>query len=167
MLVADGQRIAALWPTPDRVVVRSAMSREAPLVGEVASSWDDGAIRLTLQPAGGPSFRSDPLAREGGGTGTATLTRSAQTVIDVRGTYRATLRDSSGVAVGWLRTRISPYQEASRIFDGALPAAIQPELAVAAATALNGEIDWIEDHALNVYRGNSGGPLERSIPAPR
>ncbi len=167
VLVADGQRIAALWPTPDRVVVRSAMSREAPLVGEVASSWDDGAIRLTLQPAGGPSFRSDPLAREGGGTGTATLTRSAQTVIDVRGTYRATLRDSSGVAVGWLRTRISPYQEASRIFDGALPAAIQPELAVAAATALNGEIDWIEDHALNVYRGNSGGPLERSIPAPR
>ncbi len=166
VLVADGQRIAALWPTPDRVVVRSAMSREAPLVGEVASSWDDGAIRLALQPAGGPAFRSDPFAREGG-AGPALLTRTVQTVIDIRGTYRAPLRDSSGAAVGWLRARISPYQEASRIFDGVLPAAIQPELAAAAATALNGEIDWIEDHALNVYRGNSGGPLERSIPAPR
>lgn len=169
VLVADGQRIAALWPTLDRVVVRGTTSPDAPLVGEVASSWDDGAIRLALHPAGGPAFRSDPFAREGGGTGSATLTRAAQTVIDVRGTYRATLRDSSGAAVGWLRTRISPYQEASRIFDGVLPAAIQPELAVAAAAALNGEIDWIEDHALNVYRsgGGSGGPLERSIPGPR
>jgi len=168
VLVADGQPIAALWPTTDRVVVRSATSAEAPLVGEVASSWDDGAIRLALQPAGGPAFRSDPFAREGGGTGPAMLTRWAQTVIDVRGTYRATLRDSSGAAVGWLRTRISPYQEASRIFDGALPPAIQPELAVAAATALNGEIDWIEAHAINLYRDGSGtGPLERSIPAPR
>ena len=167
VLVADGERIAAFWPDTERVVVRGTASREAPVVGEVTSSWDQGAIRLALQPAGGPAFRSDPFAREGAGTGTATLTRTAQTVIDVRGTYRATLRDSSGKAVGWLRTRITPYQEASRIFDGVLPAAIQPELAVAAATALNTEIDWIEDHALNVYRGTSGGPLERSIPAPR
>ncbi len=167
VLVADGQRIAALWPTGDRVVVRASTSREAPLVGDVGSSWDGGSIRLALHPAGGPAFRTDPFAREGGGTGPATLTRAAETVIDVRGTYRATLRDPGGTAVGWLRTRISPYQEASRIFDGVLPAAIQPELAAAAATALNVEIDWIEDHAINVYRGSSGGPLEHSIPAPR
>jgi hypothetical protein len=167
VLVADGQRIAALWPSGERVVVRSATSPEAPLVGEVASSWDAGAIRLALRPAGGPALCSDPFAREGGGTGPPTLTRAAETVIDVRGTYRAALRDPSGAAVGWLRTRIGPYQEASRIFDGVLPTAIQPELAAAAATALNAEIDWIEDHALNVYRGSGGGPLERSIPAPR
>src|SRR2546422_5651455 len=35
VLLADGQRIAALWPSGDRVVVRSATAREAPLVGEV------------------------------------------------------------------------------------------------------------------------------------
>lgn len=167
VLVAGGERLAAYWPDTERVVVRRAPSTEAPLVGEVTSSWEQGSIRLALQPVGGPTFRSDPFAREGGGTGTATLTRTAQTVIDVRGTYRATLRDASGAAVGWLRTRITPYQEASRIFDAVLPAAIQPELAVAAATALNTEIDWIEDHALDVYRGTTGGPLERSIPAPR
>ena len=167
VLVAGGERLAAYWPDTERVIVRRAPSTEAPVVGEVTSSWDQGSIRLALQPAGGPAFRSDPFAREGAGTGPATLTRTAQTIIDVRGTYRATLRDSSGAAVGWLRTRITPYQEASRIFDGVLPAVIQPELAVAAATALNTEIDWIEDHALDVYRGTTGGPLEHSIPAPR
>ena len=167
VLVAGGERLAAYWPDTERVIVRRAPSTEAPLVGEVTSSWEQDSIRLALQLVGGPTFRSDPFAREGGGTGTSTLTRTAQTVIDVRGTYRATLRDANGAAVGWLRTRISPYQEASRIFDGVLPAAIQPELAVATAIALNTEIDWIEDHALDVYRGTSGGPLERSVPAPR
>src|SRR5438093_8219488 len=68
VLLADGQRIAALWPAGDRVVVRSATAREAPLVGEVASGWDTGAIRLALRPAGSPAFSSDPFAREGGGT---------------------------------------------------------------------------------------------------
>jgi hypothetical protein len=167
VLVADGQRIAALWRTPERVVVRSVASSDAAPAGEVASSWDQGAIRLALQPVGGSAFRSDAFTREGGGTGTATLTRAAQTVLDVRGTYRATVRDAGGAAVGWLRVRISPYQEASRIYDGVLPAAVQPELAAGAVAALDGEIDWIEDHAVDVYRNNSSGPLERSIPSPR
>jgi hypothetical protein len=167
VLVADDQRIAAFWRDAERVVARSAASRDVPLVGEVTSSWDQGAIRLALQPVGGPAFGGDPFAREGGGTGTATLTRAAQTVLDVRGTYRATLHDPGGAAVGWLRVRIGPYQEASRIFDGVLPAAIPPEVAAAAVIALSAELDWIEDHALDVYRSTSGGPLERSIPGPR
>jgi hypothetical protein len=167
VLVADGQQLAAFWPEGERVVVRNAPSREAPPVGEVVASWDDQAIRLGLQPAGGPAFRSDVFAREGSGGGPDSLTRAAQTILDVRGTYRATLRDPGGAAVGWLRVKIGPYQEAPRIFDGVLPAAIQPELAAATVIRLGSEIDWIESHTLDVYRGTSSGPLDRSIPAPR
>ncbi|HJQ83934.1 MAG TPA: hypothetical protein VKA21_07660, partial [Candidatus Binatia bacterium] len=158
---------AAYWRDGDRVVVRGAATKDSPAVGEAVSTWDQQAIRLTFQPADGAAFRTDVFAREGGGTGFQTFTRAAQTVIDIRGTYRATLRDPKGVAVGWVRMKISPYQEAARIYDGVLPAAIPPELAAAGVVALDAEIDWLEDHVLDVYRGNSGGPLERSIPAPR
>ena len=63
-----------------------------------------------------------------------------------------------------LRVRISPYQTAPRIYEAALPTTIPPPLAAATAAALDAEVDWIESHATNVYRGTGDGPLERSVP---
>jgi len=46
-----------------------------------------------------------------------------------------------------------------------VPAAVDPAVSAAAAVALDAEIDWIEAHALDIYRGDGGGTLERSVPA--
>lgn len=167
VLDADGERVAAFWLSGERVVVRRTSSETSPVVAEITPSWEDGAIRLTLQADGGPPFRTDVFARAGPGIGPDRLTRIAQTVLDVRGKYETAVRDAGGVRVGSLRVRVGPYLPSPRIFDGVLPGSLSPELAVAAAAALNAEIDWIEDHVLNVYRGAGSAPLERSIPATR
>jgi len=60
--------------------------------------------------------------------------------------------------------RIGPYQPAPRIYDGVLPSDFPAGLAVAAAVAVGSEVDWIEAHAIDVYRGVGGGPLEQSVP---
>src|SRR5205823_784401 len=165
VLEADGERIAALWVAGQRVVVRRAPAEDAPVVGEIDPAWDAGAIRLVIRAADGSSLRTDPFARKVADTGPDALTRASQTVIDVRGTYQAALRDAKGAPVGWLRVRVGPYLPAPRIFEGVVPAAVDPALSAAAAVALDAEIDWIEAHALDVYRGDGGGGLERSIPA--
>ena len=167
VLAADGERLAALWVTGERVVVRRAPAEDAPVVGEIDPAWDEDAIRLVIRTADGSSFRTDPFARQVADTGPATLTRASQTVIDVRGTYQAALRDAKGASVGWLRVRVGPYLPAPRIFEGVVPAAVDPALSAAAAVALDAEIDWIEAHALDVYRGNGEGGLERSVPLRR
>src|SRR5437773_1457569 len=165
VLEADGERIAALWVLGQRVVVRRAPAEDAPVLGEIDPAWDAGAIRLVIRATDGSSFRTDAFARKVADTGPDALTRASQTVIDVRGTYQAALRDAKGAPVGWLRVRVGPYLPAPRIFEGVVPAAVDPALSAAAAVALDAEIDWIEAHALDVYRGDGGGGLERSIPA--
>ena len=165
VLRRDGETISALWlGAPGEVEVRASPSRSAPLLGTVDASRDDGAIRLSLRPAGGAALRTDVLERTSPGGGPAVLTRTAQTDLDVRGTYRAEVRDAAGKPAGWLRVRIGPYQPAPRIYDGVLPSGFPPGLAVAAAIAVGSEVDWIEAHAIDVYRGVGGGPLEQSIP---
>jgi hypothetical protein len=164
VLQVDGERVAAVWVAGSQAVVRQKPSVSSRLIGDVTPSWEDGAIRLALAPAGAPAFRTDPFARTSGGGGPPVLTRVAQTVIDVRGTYQATVRDAGGAAKGWMRARIGPYLPAPRIFEAALPPDVPPELVAGAAVALNAEIDWIEDHALNVYRGTGSDSLERSVP---
>jgi hypothetical protein len=111
-------------------------------------------------------LRSDVFARQQGGS-PATLTRAAQTVLDVRGVYEAPVRDPHGKQVGWLRVRVSPYQAAPRIYEATLPGNVSPVLAAGAVAALDAEIDWIEAHTVNVYRGTGSGPLERSVPVGR
>jgi hypothetical protein len=167
VLEADGEQLAALWVAGQRVLVRRAPTEDAPVVGEVDPAWDEGAIRLVIRAADGSSLRTDPFARQVADTGPAALTRASQTVIDVRGTYQAALRDAKGASVGWLRVRVGPYLPAPRIFEGALPAAVDLALSAAAAVALDAEIDWIEAHTVDVYRGDGGGTLERSVPARR
>jgi len=163
LLESDGQTLAALWLAGSDVTVRSAPTDDAAAIGRVRPDWDDGAIRLSLEPHGGEAFRTDVLSRSQPGGGLSTLRRGGQTTLDVRGVYEAQVRDRRGVAVGWLRTRISPYQEAPRIYEAVLPAAVPPALAAATAAALDAEIDWIENHSINVYRGN-GDSLGHSIP---
>ena len=163
-LTAEGQRIAAFWLDGSQVIVRQEASRGSPPIGRIDPSWDTNAIRLAIRPADGPSFQTDPFIRQQTGGGPDRLSRIAQTVLDVRGKYEAVLRDEKGAAIGNLRVRITPYQEAARVYEFVLPPAIPPALAVAAAASLDAEIDWIEDHAVNVYRGGGTGQLEQSIP---
>jgi hypothetical protein len=154
---------AAFWlEAPATVRVRAGAGGAA--IGRVDPEWTDQAIRLTLRPAAGPALRTDTFRRTATGGGPSVLTRDAQSVLDVRGTYRADVRDGAGAAVGWLRVRVGPYLPAPRLYDGVLPDGIDPRLAVAAAAALDSEVDWIEGHTLDVYEGDGGDGLHRSLP---
>jgi len=169
VLTRDGQTTAGLWLTaPATVQVRSARSPTAPIVAAVDPSWDDNAIWLTLRPADGAPLRTSTFERTVTGGGPPVLSRIAQTSIDVRGTYRAVVRNAQGGEVGWLRVKISPYQESPRIYDGVLPSDVAPGAAAAIAVALCSEIDWIETHTLDVNRGTgTTGPLQQSVPMGR
>jgi len=169
VLTRDGETTAGLWLTaPATVQVRTGRSRSAGVVAAVEPSWDDNAIWLTLRPADGAPLRTTTFERTGAGGSPAVLSRIAQTTVDVRGTYRAAVRDGQGHEVGWLRVKISPYQESPRIYDGVLPPEVAPGAAGAIAVALCSEIDWIESHTLDVNRGTgSGGPLQQSVPMGR
>jgi len=168
VLTEKNGSVTGLWLTaPATVEARAGTSGTAPRAGLVEPSWEDNAIRLTLRTAAEDKIQTDVFARQATGGGPLALSRVAQSILDVRGVYRAALRDAKGAEAGWLRVRISPYQESMRIYDGLLPAAVGPALAAAAAVALASEIDWIEDHALDVYRGSSGGPVRESIPLGR
>src|SRR5437899_7462808 len=95
VLRRDGETISALWlGAPGDVEVRASPSRRAPLLGTIEASRDDGAVRLSLRPASGAVLRTDVFARTSPGGGPPVLTRAAQTVLDVRGTYRAEVRDA-------------------------------------------------------------------------
>jgi hypothetical protein len=99
-------------------------------------------------------MQSTAFDRIDGRVVTAALSSQAQTVLDVRGTYRAQLQDSTGAAVGWLRVQISPYQAATRIYDGVVPPSLNGPLATAAVALVDYDVDYIEGHALDVYQGN-------------
>ena len=77
------------------------------------------------------------------------------TLLDVQGIYRATVYDAHDQPVGWWEVNaVEPFRP--RVFAGALPHT-SPAAEAGLMLALSSEIDWIEDHALDVYRGNSGG----------
>ena len=142
----------ALWLLgPADVVVRRTLSRDSAVVGAIAPSWQDNAIRLALERAGRPALRTDLFVREDIGGGMTVLGRTAQLSIEVRGVYRATLRDSDGRAVGWLRVSIGLRQP--EMYEAVLPADVDEGLAAAWAAAMSNEIDWIEDHTYDVYSG--------------
>ena len=129
-------------------------------VEDVEPAWDDGAIRLTLRPASGVPLRSG-LFKRIGGSGYSVLSRNAQTLLDVHGTYRADILDANNRHVGWWGVHIAePFEP--RLFEGVVPG-VSLVMDSGVTVALNSEIDWIEDHTLDVYRGTSSGHLhERS-----
>jgi hypothetical protein len=169
VVTRDRQAVADLWLTaPATVAVKPPHAAEGTASGGVDPAWEDNAVRFTLRRPTGPALRSDLFSRATSGGGPPALSRVSQTTVDVRGTYRASLRDPGGAEVGWLRVRITPYQEASRIFDGVLPADLGTGLAAGLVVALGSEIDWIEAHTLDVNRGSmSDGPLQQSVPMGR
>src|SRR5439155_10071832 len=73
----ERQRVAALWRSGSDVTVRTTISEDAPVTGHVRPAWDDGAIRLVLEPSSGDALHSDVFARQGSGMGPSTLTRAA------------------------------------------------------------------------------------------
>jgi hypothetical protein len=165
-LGAASQRgdVAAYWIDGNAgTTARAGLSTGDRPLGDVRPTWDDNAIRLQIQPPDGQPLKSDVFARVEEGGGTSVLSRSAQTILDVRGRYRAALRDATGAEVGWLRLRIGPYEPAPRIYEAKLPAGVSDDLAVAAVISLASEIDWIEAHSQNVYQKDRG-PLIQSIP---
>jgi hypothetical protein len=160
----DGKTLAAYWIDGNAgTSARAGLKVSDQSLGDVRPSWDDNAVRLRIEPPGGEPIQSDVFARTDGNAATTTLTRSAQTILDVRGRYQSALRDTKGAEIGWLRLRIGPYEAAPRIYEAALPAGVSEELAVAAVISLASEIDWIEGHTLNVYQGDRG-PLIQSLP---
>src|SRR5262249_45611557 len=84
--------------SPARVAIDDARAQPA---ADVAPSWNDGAIHLTLVPVDRPPLRLGPFESLGGSSGYSVLTRNAQTSLDVQGTYRATIRDQNDRPVGW------------------------------------------------------------------
>jgi hypothetical protein len=138
--------------SPARVVIHDATAQPA---ADVAPSWDAGAIHLTLRPAAGTPLRLGPFERIDGNSGYSTLTRNAQTSLDLQGTYRATILDANNQLIGWFQVRnVEPY--GARLFQGIIPGVSLEEQA-GLVLALNSEIDWIENQVIDVHRGTSGG----------
>ncbi len=140
VLRAGGEVRAALWVVGrSRVLVRRDAETTSSRTAEVLSTWDSGALRLTLFQEGGPTLGVDHFAR-GEGAEAALLAHGAP----LRGTYRATARDARGAPVGWLRVRAEP--PVAPVYDGVLPDPTGDALAAATAVALDGEVTWIEEH---------------------
>jgi len=155
LLQADRKTIAALWvKDAGHVTVRQTGDRTAPVIGRVEAHWNHGAISLTLKPVDAPELRTGEFERTDGPSRPGVLSSQATTLPDIRGMYQADLRDSTGAPAGWLRVRISPYLAASRVYDGALPPSVQEPLATAAVALVDSEVDYIEDHATDMYLGN-------------
>ena len=168
VVTRDNQPVADLWLTATATVDVKPHASPGPESSSIVPAWEDNTIRFTLRRPNLPVLHTDVFSRSTSGGGPPALSRTAQTSVDLRGTYRASLRDPGGAEVGWLRVRISPYQEASRIYDGVLPADLGTGLAAGMAVAISSEIDWIEAHTLDVNRGNmTDGPLQQSVPMGR
>ncbi|HVM96094.1 MAG TPA: hypothetical protein VMT89_06880 [Candidatus Acidoferrales bacterium] len=154
LLQAQDKTIAALWvKDPAHVTVREAADPNAPLIGRVEAHWSGGAISLTFKPASGSELQAGTFQRDGFGV-PSSLSSQATTVLDVRGMYLSQLRDVKGDSVGWMRVRISPYMEASRVYDGVLPTTVGEPLATAAVALVDSDVDYIENQAVNPYIGN-------------
>jgi len=146
-LEVRGEPRAALWMIgASRVLVREGPSTTTPRVGEVLSTWDGRAIRLTLYGRDGAPLRTDVFARADDGRGAPALAREEPGAIDLSGTYRAAIRDAHDTSVGWMRVQIRPAERASRIYDAVFPTAVDGALATGAAVALDAEVGWLEDH---------------------
>jgi hypothetical protein len=152
----DDAPVAALWlPETAKVVARAAASTRAPLLETVEPSWENGAVRLTLRPTQGPSLSTTTFRRVGFGSGLSSLSRTALTTFDARGTFRADVLDAENRPIGWFEIHVDdPVQP--RVFQAALPRDL-PSEGAAVAVALNSEVDWIMDRVIDVYRGRSSG----------
>src|SRR5689334_15072665 len=163
-VVRDGDAaLAGLWLRPTAFVVARAGLRDGtPTTAVVRPSWVDQAIRLDVDTDGG-RIALGPFVRTGGGGGLSTLSRIGQTNLDTRGVYRATIVDARGAPRGWFEVRV-PSPDTPRVYQGRLPPA-SVALGPAIAVALGSELDWIDLHTIDVYRGTGGRDRGFSGPA--
>src|ERR1051326_7317965 len=85
-LEARGERRAALWMIgTSRVLVRESASTSAPRIGEVLSTWDGHAIRLTIYARDGSALRTDVFLRSDDGRGAPVLARGGPGATDRSG----------------------------------------------------------------------------------
>ncbi len=153
-LVLGGHPVAELQVlSPGRVDVRAAGTGAGD--GQVEPSWDDGAIRLTIRTANGDRLRTRTFRAAETTSGLSRLTRNVQTDLDMRGTYRSDLRDAGDEIVGWLQVKVWE-PSGRRVYEGVFPAGYPVADAVAAALALDAEVDWIKRYAYDATRGSMG-----------
>lgn len=144
---------AAFWLVGADIIVRHA-DPAAPAIGRVDASWDERAIRLALTPENAGTFTTSVFKRIDGGAAPVALGQPADSLLDLRGTYFADVVDSSGAPAGWLRVRFAHSWGPHRVYEGALPAALNGPLAVAAVARLDAELTAVSNTAINPYIGN-------------
>jgi hypothetical protein len=147
---ADAVLGSAWLVAPATAVARDGTTAWASTTVRVEPAWVDQAIRLTLRTEDA-TLRTGAFERVDGGSGIRALGRTAQTNLDVRGTFRATVVDTGGAEVGWVQVRV-PSPDEPRVFQAALPP-VPRVTGPAIAVALGSELDWIEEHTIDVYRG--------------
>jgi hypothetical protein len=150
VVLRDDAAVGGLWlRDPAAVVARRGLTLAAPVTLEIEPAWVDDAIRLRLASGAG-RLHTGPFARVDARVGLGELSRAGQTNLDLRGVYRATVFDAGDTAVGWFEVR-APSPDTPRVFQGRLPPL--PLAGPALSVALGSELDWIEDHTVDVYRG--------------
>jgi hypothetical protein len=153
-----GRTIAELLvPSTARVEVEAPAG--GAVQGEVAPSWDDGAIRLAIRPKSGDPLHTRKFRRVGTSSGLSILTRNALTSLALRGTYRSDLRDDADRVVGWLQVRV--WEPSGRnVYEAVFPPRFPLPAAAAAVLALDSELIWIKRYVFDTTQGATGG-LER------
>jgi hypothetical protein len=122
--------------------------------GTVEVYREHGAIRFAFKPANASALHSDAFARIDGRRAAPVLGQAVETDLDLRGVYRAELRDASGASVGWLRVSVSPFDVPPRVYEGRVPVTLSPHMIRVALDHLDAEIDTIEARATDVDLGN-------------
>lgn len=154
VLYSAGAPTAALWLSGPATIVRRGTDPATPSIGRVDASWEERAIRLTLKPEGESGFSTSLFKRIEGGASPAALGQPADSTLDLRGIYRAEVLDGTGQPAGWISVQFTHGWWAHRIYEGALPTALNGPLAVAAVARLDAEVSAVVNQAMNPYIGN-------------
>lgn len=154
VLRTSGVMTAALYVKGPVTVVRRAPDLTAPVIGQVDASWANGALRLELKPEGKGPFSFSEFKRISGGASPTALGQPASLLIDLRGTYFANIKDSTGASAGWMRVQVDARWQPDHVYEAMLPSEIDGPLAVAAVAQVDAVLNAVEDAAQNPYIGN-------------
>lgn len=147
--------VAGLWvKDTDHLTVRRSLDVDAPLVGRVQATWENGLLRLVLKSADGDTYATSRFRRMDLRREPEALGEEDESELDLDGTYQAVFRDTSGRPVGWMRVRIDPSRQFVHVYTGDVPRALDPSLVTGAAALLDADVTDLELHSANPYIGN-------------